>query len=115
MEQKIEIFGFNHIADYLKAVLEGRSQENPNFSARVWARMMGLHSPSLLIAVLRKERRVSAELASCLKANLKLNEEEIRYFEALIVFSGPRAPLKEASILGYLQYLRVEISATPKT
>ena len=103
---KINIFQYTHVADYLNAVFREKTNLRPGYSIRAWARSMGLTTASLLSAVLRKERRVSDELADKLSEFLRLDEKERKYFAALIVFSGPRSPLEDGTVREYLGYLK---------
>lgn len=108
----VDIFDYSHIAEYLLAIYEEKHQKNLAFSIRAWARQLGMHSASLLSAVLRKERRVSPELAARLSDMIKLEGMAATYFEALVVFSGPRSPLEDHAVREYLFYLRDRCLAT---
>lgn len=84
MEQT-PIFGFSDLKTYLNFALNQKKQRNKRFSIRAWSKKVGLKNPSLLLNVLKGERKISVEFGNKILPTLELKEDETKYFEILVL------------------------------
>lgn len=79
-----DLFAYLDHRAYLRDWFDWKKSENPRFSHRLFARLAGHKSPSLLLLVSKGERNLTdASLPGFLKA-LSLDEEEAEFFELLV-------------------------------
>ena len=69
---------------YLKDVYKTKSEKHTRFSFAVWAKSLGISSPSLLSMVINGNRHPSKKLAERLSVYLNHSVEESEYFRGLI-------------------------------
>ena len=81
------IFGYQNPQKYLLDVLAYRQRMNSQFSARAWAREMGLTAHSLLIMLLQGTRPLRLKHVEFLTKGLSLSTIEHLYFRVLIQLS----------------------------
>lgn len=76
--------------EFLKDSLEQRSQKNPKYSLRAFARDLDL-APQILSAVFNNKKGISVEVASKIATRLGLNEQESNYFCDLVDLTHARS------------------------
>src|SRR5688572_29633530 len=81
---KMAIHDYLDYRDFLRDYVKGKRVANPQWSFAVWARQLGLKSPSTLIMIVNGQRHPSSKLAQTLAAQLKLNTNDTRYFLDLV-------------------------------
>lgn len=87
MEKKIDIFGYTDYRKYLADFYAAKKETNPGFSYRVFSRLAGFVSPSILMLVIQGKRNVTQQALSGFCKALNLNAKERRYFELLVQFN----------------------------
>jgi uncharacterized protein (TIGR02147 family) len=92
------IYQFEHPADFLNATFLKKSQENPKFSLRAFARKLGL-SPGSLHSLLTKKKRLSVERSHEIAEKLQLTEKERDYFTLLVQKDSTKNPKLKASLI----------------
>jgi uncharacterized protein (TIGR02147 family) len=91
------IFQFDDPILYLKEQFEFERLRDPALTVRRWALRMGLRSPKPLFTILQGKRELKLKDFEFLRKGLDLSPEEVRYFEALILWS--KAVVEEKPIL----------------
>lgn len=76
--------GCTDYRDFIRRELEERSQLNPRFSLRAFARILDL-SPSFLSEVLSEKRGLSVDVAANIGKKLGLSNHELAYFCDLVM------------------------------
>lgn len=84
-ESHMQIYDFSSFSEYLKSVLKKKQEKNPRFSLRAWSTQVGLKNPSTLSRVLNKKGTMPMSYAKKLAETLSLKEDELRYFELLVL------------------------------
>lgn len=84
---KPDIFSYLDYRQYLNDYYERAKDHNTAFSYRYFARRAKLSSPSFLRHVMRGERNLGAESISKFAEALNLNDEETKFFGALVHFN----------------------------
>ena len=79
-----EVFEFLDFRKYLLAFYEYRKAENPQFSYRTFARMVGMNSLNYLKMIISGNRNLSRTYARSLTRVCNLNADESRYFLSLV-------------------------------
>lgn len=83
------IFEFRDYHAFLRSVLHARSEKNPRFSLRGFARQLGVSSTSLS-AVLNGKRGLSLDRGQDIGKKLRLSVKELEYFKLLILHESVR-------------------------
>jgi uncharacterized protein (TIGR02147 family) len=104
--QKNLIFHFSNIKDFLNEILANKKVKNPKFSIRTWAKRLGQTSPSLLVNVLKGNRKVSVEFGNRIADSIELTETERRYFNILILQNLSSSPAEHQLYNELLEHLR---------
>lgn len=79
-----DLFAHLSYRDYLAAWFEWKKETNPRFSHRLFARLAGQKSPSLLKAVIDGKRNLTATTLPGFVAALRLKDAERAFFEDLV-------------------------------
>ncbi len=77
------IFEYDNSTHFLKAVLQSKTDQNPNYSMRSFAKKLGL-SPGGLSLILNKKKKLSVARAYEVANSIELNSNEIEYFVTLV-------------------------------
>ncbi len=78
--------------EFLHAFYVYKKKQNANFSYRHFAKLAGIKSSNFLMLVMRKERRLSAEMARAVAKAMKLAKPESDYFTAMVKMELCRNP-----------------------
>lgn len=81
-----DIFTFLDHRAFLSEWFEARKAINPRFSHRLFARLAGQKSPSLLLAVIRGQRNLTGATTRAFARAMKLDSEEAAFFADLVRF-----------------------------
>lgn len=79
-----DIFAYLDYRAFLAEWFQWRKSENPRFSHRLFARLAGQRSPSLLLSVIDRQRNLTPTTTAAFGQAMKLNDEQQGYFEALV-------------------------------
>ena len=79
-----DLFSFLSYRGYLEAWFAWKKRSNPRFSHRLFARLAGQKSPSLLKAVIDGKRNLTATTLPGFVQALRLKDAERRFFEDLV-------------------------------
>ena len=79
------VFDYPDIPHFLCDLLARKQTRNPRYSIRAWSRQLGLNSPSLLLNVLKGERRLNPTLGAKIARHVKFTPEEKKYFDTLVL------------------------------
>lgn len=79
-----DIYGYLDYRRFLRDWFEAKKTANPRFSHRVFARMAGVASPSLLLAVMEGKRNLTPVTIEGFCSALSLSAETMDFFEALV-------------------------------
>ncbi len=79
-----DIFGFLDYRAFLEAWFDDRKARNPRFSHRLFARMAGQRSPSLLLSVIRRRRNLTPATAAAFAEAMRMDAGETSFFRALV-------------------------------
>lgn len=101
-----KVFDFNDPVDFLNFSFESKRIKNIKFSMRAWARQLGYENPSYLSHILKKERKINPKLATKFIENLKLKDEEKKYFEILILLENSTTVDQKNLYLDILESMR---------
>lgn len=80
----VDLFAFLDFRAFLARWFEVRKEHNPSFSHRLFARLAGQKSPSLLLQVIQRKRNLTEPVALSFAQAMKLDEEETSFFLALV-------------------------------
>lgn len=80
---QLYIFNYTDPHAYLRAIFNYKKSQNPNFSERSWARIMGFSGHAQLNFYLHSKRAIAREHVKKLAIGLGLNSGETLYFETL--------------------------------
>jgi hypothetical protein len=108
----IEVFSFENPIHYVLAAFEHKKKKNDRFSIRAWSKQLGFANPSFLSDVLRGRRKLQIGLAEKIALNLKLPEDQRRYFEILVLRLNSRSELERSVYSTVLDSLKM--NAGPK-
>ena len=101
----ISIYNYLEPANYLKDRLAILKDEIPGFSLRAWSKHLGMKSHGPLHAILNKQRRIPKKLVPIFIKTLKLDKQELRYFEILVDFQRSKTPQEKEFYLDRLRQL----------
>lgn len=90
-----DVKNYRDYKQYLKDVYAAKIEINPRFSFAVWAKSIGISSPSLLSMVINGTRHPSKKLAQKLSIYLNHTPEQTHHFQGII-------DLHKASLNPYL-------------
>jgi len=94
------------IRDYFAEAKKSRR----GFSQRAFCIRSGVSSPSFFLEVIQGKRNLSDRaLSGCIKA-LKLNENDARYFGALVGYNQAKKPVEKIAFLEIMRGLRKRIT-----
>ncbi|MFM2245281.1 MAG: hypothetical protein RL071_1355 [Pseudomonadota bacterium] len=79
-----DIFRYLDYRRFLADWFAWRKEENPRFSHRLFARLAGQRSPSLLLSVIDRQRNLTPVTTVAFAQAIKLNDEQQAFFEALV-------------------------------
>ena len=79
-----DLFAYLDYRRYLADWFAWRKEENPRFSHRLFARLAGQRSPSLLLSIIDRQRNLTPVTAQAFAQALKLTEEQQAFFDALV-------------------------------
>lgn len=85
------VYEYQDYRDFLRATLVQRIQKNSGYSLRAFASNLGM-SPSMLSEVLKGKKKLSADKAIQIAAQLNLEAEEEQYFIQLVQLESTRNP-----------------------
>ncbi len=106
MEQISEIYRFTDPIDFLNFEFSRKRLRNHRFSLRAWTRQMGFANPSFVSHVLKRERRLNVGLAEKFAVNLRLDPDQKKYFEVLVLLSSADSVEKRRFYADVLESLR---------
>ena len=70
-----DIFGYLNYREYLRSWFSWKKTVNPRFSYRLFARLSGQRSPSLLLHVIEGKRNLTPALVASYQKALKLSQK----------------------------------------
>lgn len=79
-----DIFAYLDYRKFLADWFHWRKAENPRFSHRLFARLAGQRSPSLLLSVVDRQRNLTPTTVASFGQAMKLNDDQQAFFEALV-------------------------------
>lgn len=82
---------------YLRDWFEARKQVNPRFSYRAFARKAGLSSPSLLIAIVARQRNLTATTCAAFVKAMGLGADDANFFGSLVNLDQCETPAERAA------------------
>ncbi len=82
--QEPNVFAYLDYRRFLADWFEARKATNPRFSHRLFARLAGQKSPSLLLAVIQGKRNLTEATATAFARAMKLRGEQAAFFATLI-------------------------------
>ncbi len=92
-----DVFAHLDYRAYLKAWFDARKKANPRFSHRMFARMAGHRSPSLLIQVIKGERNLGDETVERFSKAIGLDREQRDFFDALVEFDQAKTDAQRSA------------------
>jgi len=87
-----DIFGYLNYREYLRSWFTWKKSINPRFSYRLFARLSGQRSPSLLLHIIEGKRNLTPPLVDSYKKALKLSPDERVFFDALVTLDQGGTP-----------------------
>lgn len=81
---KINIFNFQNLTDFLKTHYTNRKDKDPQFTYEEWSYSLGFKSRSFMYLVTTDRRSLSNESADALVKYFKFNDKEKDYFYVLV-------------------------------
>lgn len=108
------VFDFNDPVDFLNFSFESKHLKNAKFSMRGWARQLGYKNPSYLSHILKRERKINPKITTKFIENLKLNSEEKKYFEILVLLESSTTVDQKNLYLDILESMRPKHVKTPQ-
>jgi uncharacterized protein (TIGR02147 family) len=81
---QLSLSNFGDYREFLQAYVKNKQKTSKTWSYRVWARALGLKSPSTLTMIVNGQRHPGPKLVTKLRRQLRLNEHDGFYFENLI-------------------------------
>ena len=85
------VFHYDDFRRYLSDFFALRKAQNPKFSHRMFARMVGFGSPSHLLMILNGKRGLSVPSLNKLVQGLKLKSRERKYLETLVDYQTSKS------------------------
>ncbi|MEL6348669.1 MAG: TIGR02147 family protein [Myxococcota bacterium] len=87
-----DLFGYLNFREYLRSWFAWKKKKNPRYSYRLFARLTGQRSPSLLLHIMEGKRNLTAAMLEGYQNALQLNDEERAFFEALVTLDQGGTP-----------------------
>ena len=84
------VYSYIDYREYLTDWFAWKKTDNKRFSHRMFARLCGITSPSLLLMVMKGKRNLTPKTASTVAEAIKLNPEQTRFFASLVKFSAAK-------------------------
>lgn len=91
---------------HLAAWFAWKKEVNPRFSHRVFARMAGVRSPSLILLVMQGKRNLTAQTLAGVARAMALDPEEQEYFAALVELDAAESPEDKSRVFTRLSAMR---------
>lgn len=91
---------------HLAAWFAWKKSVNPRFSHRVFARLAGVRSPSLILLVMQGKRNLTHQTAEGVARAMALDPEEREYFAALVELDAADSPEDKSRIFIRLSAMR---------
>jgi hypothetical protein len=88
----VSVFDYFDYREYLRDTFQYWKTVRYGFSHRVFAREAGLSSPNYLLRVMNGQRKLSPKYAPQFVKGLKLVGAEIKYFDAIVLFTNAKDP-----------------------
>lgn len=98
---------------FLQDWFSWKKAKNPRFSHRMFARLAGQRSPSLLLLVSRGERNLTPRTAAAFCKAMDLGEEESAFFHLLVSLDEARTPVERNDIFARIAASRHFQAARP--
>lgn len=83
----VNIYEFESLSSYLKAVFEDKKKANPMFSIRAWCKVIGVTSPGALNQIVNGKRDMPLRHFDSLSDYLEIGVEEQEYLKELFFSS----------------------------
>lgn len=80
----LDLYAYLDYRAFLRDWFEARKKVNPRFSYRAFARKAGLSSPSLLIAIVQRQRNLTGTTCPAFIKAMGLGPDEALFFAALV-------------------------------
>lgn len=91
---------------FLDDWFQWRKQENPRFSHRLFARLAGQSSPSLLVEVIKGRRNLTPATTEAFCRAMSLSEEECAYFGLLVQLDRAESDDERSAVFAELSKSR---------
>ena len=91
---------------YLAAWFSWKKLVNPRFSHRVFARLAGVRSPSLLLLVMQGKRNLTSQTLEGVCRAMSLDHEEQEYLAALVDLDAAQTPEEKSRVFIRLSAMR---------
>lgn len=91
---------------YLAEWFSWKKQVNPRFSHRVFARLAGVRSPSLLLLVMQGKRNLTSQTLEGVCRAMSLDHEEQEYLAALVDLDAAQTPEEKSRVFIRLSAMR---------
>lgn len=104
--KKLNIYTYNDFRKYLSDYFEYCRQQRESFSIRNFAQRAGISSHSYISAVVKGKRNLTTEFKPKIAHGLKLEPNELRYFELLVDFCQAKTSEKKQALFDKLNELR---------
>jgi uncharacterized protein (TIGR02147 family) len=88
----VDVFGYLDHRRFLDDWFRAKKNGNPRFSHRMFARLAGQKSPSLLLQVIRGDRNLTPATAEAFIGAMKLSSEEAAFFADLVKLNQASSP-----------------------
>lgn len=85
------IYEFKNYREYLSAFYTYNKMKNSNFSYKTFSKLAGINSPNYLSLVIEGSRNLTIQNIQQFAQALKLNSDELEYFEALVLYNQAKS------------------------
>jgi uncharacterized protein (TIGR02147 family) len=92
----VRVFDYSSYRTYLRDYLENKRRERKSFSYGVWARQLGLKSPSTLIMILNGQRNPGPNLIDELVRHFDFKNADEKYFRDLVKLDKVRSDVQQS-------------------
>lgn len=103
------IYEFIDPIEFVNRQFSLKKEQNPQFSLRSYAKVLGYANPSLLSSVLKGERKLGPELAEKIANQLFLTPAEQKYFQLLILVKYAKNPREKLMYTDLLEQTKPEV------
>ncbi len=93
------VYEYSDYRSILRDYYYARKHERPNWSYGVWARQLGIRSPSTLIMILNGQRNPGKRLIRTLSTHFRFDKREAAYFEDLVTLHKVREDVRLSVLL----------------